>query len=182
MSAPTTQLAPIAATVSNPADWQNIARQLAAETGQPTALTLQMVTSMLAGAVPLLFAADQNRDMNLLRGTFTDPVIAQCERNTGCLGGEQPSSVAIELIGAHPSDSHATLRVRLTIALRDQAEQSVTGQFWDLQLLAQVTVGQTTCPNCGAPLAQGELICGYCGGDVRSALSVPLAVCRLELY
>jgi NMD protein affecting ribosome stability and mRNA decay len=43
-------------------------------------------------------------------------------------------------------------------------------------------VGQQTCPNCGAPIGNGELVCGYCRTDVRSLVEVPLVVSRLELY
>jgi hypothetical protein len=182
VSTQVTRLAAIPVSVSNPEDWEEISRQLAAETGEPTALALQTIADTLAGAVALLFAADASRNTNLLRGTFTDAVIAQCERNAGCLNGEQPDSVAIKLIGAHLSDGHAALRVRLAIALRDNDQQTLATQFWDLRLQAQVTVGETSCPNCGAPLGQGELICGHCGTDVRSVTSVPLAVSRLELY
>ena len=58
----------------------------------------------------------------------------------------------------------------------------MNGQVWDLQLGTQVTIGQPQCPNCGAPLARGELICGHCHADVRSIVEAPIAVSRLELY
>jgi uncharacterized Zn finger protein (UPF0148 family) len=75
------------------------------------------------------------------------------------------------------------LRVHLAIVAEyDQGARRVVSQFWDLQLGAQATVAQPSCPNCGAPLAQGELICAHCGTDVRSVVEVPLLVSRLELY
>jgi uncharacterized Zn finger protein (UPF0148 family) len=80
-------------------------------------------------------------------------------------------------------DGHPVLRAHVSIQVQDaDSSQSVNSQIWDLQLGAQVTVGQSICPSCGAPLAKGELICGHCGTDVRSATKVPLAVSRLELY
>ena len=41
---------------------------------------------------------------------------------------------------------------------------------------------QGRCPNCGAPIARGELVCEHCRADVRSVVTVPLVVSRLELY
>ena len=62
------------------------------------------------------------------------------------------------------------------------ASHHATSQFWDFTFNAQVTVGQSTCPNCGAPLSGGELICDHCHTDVRRTVEAPLVVNRLELY
>jgi hypothetical protein len=174
---------PIPVSIDNAGDWDEIARQIAAESGLPTVLTPQIVVGMVAGAVPLLFEADAARNMNLLRGTFADGVIAQCQRNAGCLHGEQPIAAIVNLIGVRPVNGPAALRVHLTIRLRDAAgDREVSSQFWDLEVGAEVTVGQSQCPNCGAPIATGELICGYCATDVRTIVGAPLVVSRLELY
>jgi hypothetical protein len=177
------QLIPIPASIDNLANWGEIAKQIASESGLPTEVTPELITGMLASAVPLLFEADAAKDMGPLRGTFTDLVIAQCQRNAGALMGEQPVSVVIDLVGAHIADGHPVLRARLLIQVQGGGGgQSVNRQFWDLQLGAQVTVGQSQCPNCGAPIGRGELICGHCGTDVRSVAKVPLVVSRLEIY
>jgi hypothetical protein len=173
------KISPIAASIANPGEWEAITKQVAAESGLPTPVTPEILTGMIACAVPLLFDADAARDTNLLRGTFADSVIAQCQRNVGCLLGEQPESVLINLIGAHMVEAHATLRVRLAIHVDGER---VNTQFWDLQLGGEVTVGQATCPNCGAPIAQGALICEHCRADVRSVVKAPLVVSRLEMY
>jgi hypothetical protein len=177
------QVSPIPVSIDNVADWGEIAEQVARESGLPTVVTPEMLARMVGSAAALLFAADAAKDMNLLRGTFADPVIAQCQRNTGCLGGGQPASAAIRLIGAHMVDAHPVLRARLEVQVKGaDGSESVAGQFWDLQLGAQATVGQSTCPNCGAPIADGDLICGHCRADVRDVIAVPLLVSRLELY
>jgi hypothetical protein len=177
------KVAPIPATIANPGEWEAIATQIASESGLPTQVTPELLVGMISSAVPLLFEADAAKDMDLLRGTFSDPVIAQCERNAGCLLGEHPTSVVIDLVGAHMVEGHATLRARLPIQVNgSDGSPSVNSQFWDLQLGAQVTVGQPLCPNCGAPIAQGALICEHCRADVRSVVTVPLVVSRLELY
>ena len=81
------------------------------------------------------------------------------------------------------ADGHPVVRTHLRIQVqRPDGSPSVATQFWDLQLGAQVMVGQQTCPNCGAPIGGGELVCGYCRTDVRSLVEVPLVVSRLELY
>lgn len=100
---------------------------------------------MIGSAVPLLFEADAAKDMNLLRGTFADAVIAQSQRNTGCLEGGHPTSAVVHLVGAHTVDGHCLLRAHLIIQVQDaDGSQRVARQFWDLQLGAQVTVGQTS--------------------------------------
>ena len=177
------KVSPISAAIVNPGEWETIAKQIAAESGLPTTVTPEIVTGMIGSAVPLLFEADTARDMDLLRGTFADPVIAQCERNVGSLLGETPVSVIINLIGAHMVEAHAILRVRLAVQVKGgDGSETVNTQFWDLQLGAEVTVGQAICPNCGAPIAQGALICEHCRADVRTVVKAPLVVSRLELY
>jgi hypothetical protein len=174
---------PVPTTIANPGEWEAIAKQIAAESGLPTPVTPEILDGMISSAVPLLFEADAARDMDLLRGTFADPVIAQCQRNAGCLLGEQPESVLINLVGAHMVEAHATLRARLAIQVKSaDGSESVNTQFWDLELGGEVTVGQATCPNCGAPIAQGALICEHCRADVRSVVKAPLVVSRLEMY
>lgn len=176
-------LAPIIASIDNPGDWGPLADQIAAAAGAPTEVTPDLIAGMIGSAVPLLFKADATHDAGLLRGTFADLVIAQCQRNAGSLMGEQPSSARIHLVGAHLVDGHPVVRVHVAIDVRQpDGTPGINSQFWDLQLDAQVTVGQTTCPNCGAPIATGELVCGHCHQDVRSVVDVPLVVSRLELY
>ncbi len=177
------QLSAIPSSIDNEADWGEISQQIAAESGAPCTITPETIAAVLAGAVPVLFAADAADDVNLLRGTFADPVIAQCQRNVGCLQGGQPASVRAHLVGAHLAEGHPILRAHLSIELHGASDgQSASSQFWDLQLAAHTTVAQSSCPNCGAPLANGELICGHCGADVRTVVEVPLLVSRLEIY
>jgi hypothetical protein len=118
-----------------------------------------------------------------LRGTFADQVIAQCQRNAGSFTGARPASAVVHLVGSHMENRQPVLRARISIQVEDpDGAQTVNNQFWDLQLGAQVTVGQPNCPNCGAPVGKGELICGHCRADVRNVVEVPLVVTRLELY
>jgi hypothetical protein len=177
-------LAPIPVSIENVGDWEQFAQQIAAATGLPTIVTPELLSGVLASAVPLLFEADAARDMSRLRGTFADAVLAQCQRNAGSLEGTRPLSVAVRLAGTpHRPDGHPVLRVHLAIVAEDgEGARRVVSQFWDLQLGAEATVGQPSCSNCGAPLSQGELICGHCGTDVRSVVEVPVLVSRLELY
>jgi hypothetical protein len=177
------QVAPVPASIANPEGWREIAEQIASESGLPTQVTPELMTGMIASAVPLLFEADAAGDMSVLRGTFTDAVIAQRRHTAGCFAGERPSAATIELIGAHMAAGHPTIRAHVSIQTRTgDGTQTVNNQFWDLQLDAQVTVGRPSCPNCGAPVAAGHLICEHCQADLRSVVKVPLAVSRLELY
>jgi hypothetical protein len=180
-------LAPIAVSIENAGDWGQFAAQLTAATGVPTVATPELLSATIASAVPLLFEADAARAASRLRGTFADAVIAQCQRNAGALEGARPLSVSMRLVGTpHTGDARAALRVHLAIAITDAAgapcAQRLSSQFWDLELGGEATVGEVNCPNCGAPLARGELLCGHCGADARSVVAVPLLVSRLELY
>jgi hypothetical protein len=178
-----TELAPIHAAIDNPADWETLNQEIVSLTGVPSAVTPDAIAEMIGSAVPLLFEADRTGKADLVRGTFTDQLVAQCRRNPGSLSGEQPLAAGVHLVGAHVTDGHPVVRAHLTIEVRrPDGSQGVNRQFWDLQLGAQVTVGQGTCPNCGAPIGQGELICEHCHTDVRGVVEVPVVVSRLELY
>jgi hypothetical protein len=177
------QISTVPARIDNEECWEEIAKQIEAESGLPTQVTPQLVSGMISSVVPLLYQADAAKDMGLLRGTFTDALIAQRQRIAGCLQGARPILVVADLIGTHMDDGHPTIRAKLSIRLtnRDGGE-SVANEFWDLRLGDTATVSQANCPNCGAPMGQGELICGHCGTDARSVVTVPLVVSRLELY
>jgi hypothetical protein len=177
------ECAPIPATIDNVDAWPGIADQIAATAGLPTAVTLDTVAGLLGSAVPLLFAADKAGDANLLRGTFVDRVVAQCQRNQGCLQGDRPVSVIGHLVGAPAHSDQPALRVHLAITTQAaEGRPGATSQFWDLLIDPAVTVGAHDCPSCGAPLAAGHLVCDHCHADVRSEVQVPLAVGKLELY
>jgi hypothetical protein len=176
-------LIPVPTAFDNAADWDDIARQIESEAGLPTQVTPDILGGMIGSAAALLFAADAAGNMSPLRGTFADPVIAQCQRNAGCFNGAQPTSIGAHLLGSHLVDGHPVLRVRLSVALQAAADnRQAETQFWDLQLGGELTVGQSTCPNCGGPIAQGGLVCSHCGTDVRGVVSVPIVVVKLELY
>ncbi len=183
--AATTQLplAPVATSIENASDWQAIAAQAQARAGAPTTVTPELLTGMIASAVPLLYEADARGDSGLLRGTFADAVIAQRGQNAGGLEGERPLGVTVRLVGVHGEGGHAVLRAHLAIRVADAAGgEHPRSQFWDLQLGGQALVGASSCPNCGAPVAPGHLICSHCQIDVRGTVEVPLVVSRLELY
>lgn len=178
-----TQLPPIPASIDNVTDWEGLAQQIASEAGLPAVATPDMVVGMIGSAVPLLFEADTTKNADVLRGTFTDAVIAQCQRNLGHLFDGQPTSATVHLVGAPMVDGHPVFRAHVFIRVRAaDGSEIVDRQFWDLRPGAEVTVGQSQCPNCGGPIATGELICAHCHTDVRSVVSVPLVVSRLELY
>ncbi|HEY6396939.1 MAG TPA: zinc ribbon domain-containing protein [Solirubrobacteraceae bacterium] len=177
------QLAPIPSSIDNLDGWGALVQQIESQSAVPTVVTPELIAGVIGSAVPLLFEADTTGNANLLRGTFIDPVIAQRERNVGDLMGAQPRSVAAHLVGIHMTDGHPVLRAHLRIELlRSDGTPSMASQFWDLQLGAQVMVGQANCPNCGAPIGPGELLCSYCKADCRNLREVPLVVSRLELY
>jgi hypothetical protein len=174
---------PIQATFDNPDDWPAMADQLGGSAGIPTALTLETVGGLIGCAVPLLFSADRSGDASLLRGTFVDQVVAQCQRNLGCLRGDRPVSVTVHLVGTPVRSGGPVLRVHLSIATQGaDGGPGATSQFWDLLIDPTVTVGAHDCPNCGAPLAVGHVVCEHCHADVRTAVQVPLAVGKLEIY
>lgn len=183
MSTTEAQVTPVPASIDNPDDWEMLAAQITASTAMPTVLTPGLIADTIGTAVPLLFAADATRNVDLLRGTFADGVVAQCLRNAGYLMGAQPVKVAVRLVGAHVVDGHPVVRAHLAVQTRDaDGDPGAQNQFWDLESDGQVTVGKSTCPNCGAPLGAGELVCSHCHTDVRSVADAPLVVGRLELY
>jgi hypothetical protein len=177
------EIAPVPTTIDNPADWDVLTNQITVETGMPTGVTPEMIVGTVASAVPLLFAADATRNLNLIRGTFSDPVVAQCSRNAGSLMGALPKAVVVHLAASRVVDGHPMVRTHLSIQGTDpDGNLTRYQQFWDLQFGGKATVGQPSCPNCGAPVGKGELICRHCHADVRSMIDVPIVVSRLDLY
>lgn len=177
------EIASVPVTIDNAGDWDTLVNQITAGTGMPPVVSPEMIVGMVGSAVPLLFAADADRNLNLLRGTFSDPVVAQCTRNAGTLMGAVPETVVVHLAGSRVVDGHPVVRAHLSIqATHPDGTPTRSQQFWDLQFGGEVTVSQSSCPNCGAPLGKGELICGHCHADVRSVVDAPILVSRLELY
>ncbi len=176
-------LAPLDASIDNVEDWEAITAQITRSTGLPLSVTPDAVLGMIRTAVPLMFEAQLTRNMNLLRGTFAAPVVAQCQRNADGLLSSEPVSAIVHLVGGHADGAGAVLRTHVSIeGQRADGTRSFDRQFWDLRLGAEVTVAQSACPNCGATIAGGELICGHCGTDVRSVVHAPIVVSRLSLY
>ncbi len=177
------ELAPVPASLDNPGDWDTIAEQVTHATGLPLGLTADSLLAMIGSAVPLLVAAQTAGDAGVLRGTFADPVVAQCGRNGTALLTGTPDSTLVHLVGARTINGRPVLRVHLVIRGADAVgAPTLDRQFWDIQVGADVTIGQQLCPNCGAPVDPGELVCGHCRTDVRVTVQVPLVVTRLELY
>jgi hypothetical protein len=177
------QLATVPVVLDNPGDWNDIATQLAAASNTAGAVTPDLLATTVGSAVPILFAADRTGDPDMLRGTFGDQVIAQRHQNVGSFNGDTPVSVTLHLIGAPTREGSPVIRVHLLIATQaTDGSNTVNSQFWDFAVDSQVVVGRTTCPNCGAPLPEGQLVCGHCHTDVRQVVSAPLVVSRLELY
>ena len=71
------QLATVPVVLDDPEDWNDIAQQLAAVSSIAGAITPELLTMTVGSAVPILFAADRSGDADILRGTFSDQVIAQ---------------------------------------------------------------------------------------------------------
>lgn len=177
------ELSPIPVSIDNPERWDEICGQILREAGLPTTLTPRLLTGLIADAVPLLFEADDTRDASILRGAFTDRVIAQCLRNAGCFRGAWPLSAVVHLVGVPAADGHPVVRAHIAIQVQDAGgERGVSAQFWDFRAGAQVTVGKSQCPNCGAAIDAGELICRHCQTDVRRIVDAAVVVNRLELY
>ena len=177
------QIAPVPASIDNPADWDVITGQITRATGLPVTTSPETLLGMVSSAVPLVFEAQSTGNAGLLRGTFADSVVAQCQRNGTLMLSGRPGSTDVHLVGSRVMNGNPTLRLHLVIHGQDESgRQTIDRHFWDLELGGQVTVGQQSCPNCGAPIAPGELICGHCRTDVRTTVQVPLVVSRLELY
>lgn len=182
----TASTTPITLTLENPEEWPKLAEQIEARTGMPPTSDPEEIVGMAALAVALVYQCDADGDFGRLRGTFTDDVVAQCERNHGCLMGARPLPGTMELIGAGYNDTGdpaVRVRVAITVQSDDSGPPRPSTVFLDLQLGAEVTEESTSvCKNCGAPLAHGQLVCSYCGSDMRTVMRVPLAVCNLELF
>jgi len=179
----TAELAPIAGSIDNPGDGDAVPRPIKQAPGLPMGVSPDELLTLIRSGVALMFEAQTSGNMNLLRGTFAAPVVGQCRTNRNGLMSGQPRSVAVHLAAGRVVEGHGVVRVHLEIhGDRPDGQASLDRQFWDLQVGAQVTVTQSACPNCGAPVGVGELICNHCGSDVRSVVEVPAMVCRLELY
>ncbi len=179
----TSELIPVAGSIDNPEAWPAVTQGIERASGLPVPVSPDALLALIGSGVALMFEAQASGSLDVLRGTFAAPVVAQCQANRESLLRGRPQSVAVHLAAGRVVDGHGVIRVHLEIhGERPDGSASLDRQFWDLQLGAQVTVAQSACPNCGAPITTGELICGHCGTDVRHVVDVPVVICRLELY
>jgi zinc ribbon protein len=179
----TAELAPVPGSIDNPGDWPAVTQRITQLTALPMPVGPDQVLALVSSGVALMFEAQSSGNIELLRGVFAAPVVAQCQANADGLLSGHPTSVAVHLAAGRVVDGHGVLRLHLEVhGQRADGSACVDRQFWDLQLGAQVTVAKAACPNCGAPVAGGELICSHCGTDVRAVVDVPAVVSRLELY
>jgi hypothetical protein len=179
----TVERPPVSGSIDNPGDWDAVTQRITQASGMPLALSPDELLAFVSSGVALVFEAQTSGDMNLLRGVFAAPVVGQCTMNADGLLGGRPRSVVVHLAAGRVADGHGIVRAHLEIhGERPDGTPSLDRQFWDLQIGAQVTVAQAACPNCGAPVGGGALICGHCGADVRSVVDAPAVVTRLELY
>jgi hypothetical protein len=80
-------------------------------------------------------------------------------------------------------DGRPEVRIHVTVsAVAADGSKEAFGEFWDLRMDVQATMGPAQCPDCGAPLGAGQLICEHCHADARTVVHVPLSVVRAELY
>jgi hypothetical protein len=179
----TTQLTPVTGSFDNREDWDAVTQRITQVTGMPLTVSPDDLLAMISSGVALMFEAQTSANANLLRGTLAAPVVAQCRVNIDGLLSGRPQSVVVHLAAGRVVDGRGVVRAHLEIhGVHPDGTPSIDRHFWDLQLGAEVTVAQTTCPNCGAPVAGGELVCTHCGTDVRTVTPVPAVVTRLELY
>lgn len=179
----TGSLTPVAGSFDNAGDWDVITQPITRASGLPMPVSPDALLSWVTSAVTLVSEARASGSMDLLRGTFAAPVVAQCRLNADGLLGGRAQSVEVHLAAARILDGHGMVRLHLAIhSTRPDGSAAVDRQFWDLQLSGETAVAQSSCPNCGAPAAGGALVCGHCGTDLRSVVDVPLLVTRLELY
>jgi zinc-ribbon domain len=168
--------------VENPETWNEISRAITERTGLPPVTDLASVLGFVGASIRLVFEAENAQRPDTLRASFAEPVIAQLIRHGGGFIGSTPSAADVNLVGVPGSSGPPAVRLRIRITAANPAGQpSYLEQFWDVQMGGgTVTVGATTCPNCGAPLADGAIVCSYCRADTRSAQNVPLLVVKLE--
>ncbi len=177
------ELTAIPTTVENPGEWSQIYQELSAAHGVPPAVTVDAIAAMVGSALPIFFHADATRGIDIMRGTFSNQVIAQCGAHLGCLGGARPTSALVRLIGAPARRDPPVLRVRVVArTVTPEGNDGTNSQFWDIEFDSETVVSKGACPNCGAPLAAGQLVCSYCHRDARTKVQVPLLVNRVQIY
>ena len=180
-------ITPLHMAVTNPQAWEEISHDIELRAGVPPDATVEQVAGVVSSAVALLYSADADGHMEALRGVFSDSVVGQCARNRGCLQGAVPASGGqLTLIGAPYRDNGDPVhgvRVRAEFPVTTTAGTTLhSGLFTDVELGSQVTVSvASNCTNCGAPLRTGEILCSYCGADMRAEVSTPLLITRLQL-
>jgi hypothetical protein len=173
----------IPVTTENAQDWPDIASDIEKRSGTPPTADLSVVERFMGDCIALLSEADRAHNPELLRGSFADELVGRLLRLTVPACGWTAVAAHLVLIGAPAGVERAVLRIRANVQARDQDgdEPSVHEQFWDLAFGdLTATVATTNCPNCGAPLTQGVLVCPYCHTDTRATAHVPLQVVRLQ--
>jgi zinc-ribbon domain len=164
-------------------DWPGIVRQIQAS-GSPVDMTPAGIGQLVSLGVMAQFAADASGQFTALKGLFSDQVIASVGRHVHSFDGAVPQSVSMQLVGL-PADhgpGQVTLRIRLKITVLQGGATSVVDQFWDITEDQPSLEMRTSCPNCGAPAATANLVCPFCGTDLRVPGKSGVVVTKVQLY
>jgi len=178
-------VAPVAIAVANPAHWADVATAFERQTGVPLNVNVEYLEAFVATAVPALFLADATGQYGLLRGFMLDLVVAQCERNRGILEGASAQGVSLFVVGIPHDEPEPGVPIRLKLGISATSRTGLSKaveQFWDVSVNQTATISLVKCPDCGAPLAPGELVCHYCHVSTAQVVVHPLLVSRLRLY
>jgi hypothetical protein len=167
--------------IDNLADWTDMAKVLASDLSVQSTITPELITQFVGSAVKVLFSIGSIEQIGLARGVVSDHVLNQFEHLIGQLSGT-PVAVTVHLVSTPEDGDHYEVRIHVGVRVNG-GNAEVVWMVWDLMTDAAVAVAPSTCPNCGAPLENGVLICPFCHASVLpTAARSPLQITRLETY
>lgn len=169
-------------TVDNPGDWASLAAKMGAEVGLPTHATREAVTNFVQHAASVLFVADASHNIDLLRSIFEEGVVESYRNLFGQFANATPQAYAVHLISSVPDNNRPDIRILVTISYQRSGADRVSKMFWDLVFDTTLRVAAARCPNCGAAVEAGGLICTYCQHELSTTVAAAVAVSRVQEF
>jgi hypothetical protein len=171
-----TPISHVEVTCANPDMWEEL-------TITPS---LEELGNFLGGAVALWFLADAAgaSGTQALLGTFDKLLISRLARVNGQLQEVVPVAATMTLVSVATIEQDPTIRVRLhVVPTTPPSDLSVLEQFWDVLIdTKNAATAPTLCPNCGGPVAAGDLFCRHCRADLRPSSPSALLVTRITAF
>ncbi len=174
----------ITTNILNEKDFLNLGKDFAKPL--PQEISLESVKLFVSTMVPQMYSCMINHDFRSLLNSFSQEAVEALKFLSAHYVGNEPNLVEVNLVGLTPDQANKDfmeLRIHLTVHAADSdGSPVILQQFWDVSGNHSFEGSLSQCPNCGAPVEAGTIVCKYCHSDLRSESTATIFVSRVQSY